>query len=67
MQQMFGGLAGDVRSPAGTPWSNLNDWLRFTRQYFTGLTLGLLLSVVAIFLLLTGYFQSVRLVMIRPP
>jgi multidrug efflux pump subunit AcrB len=64
MQEMFGGLAGDVRLPAGTPWSHWNDWLRFARQYFTGLTLGLMLSVVAIFLLLTGYFQSVRLALV---
>jgi multidrug efflux pump subunit AcrB len=64
MQEMFGGLAGDVRLPAGMPWRNWNDWVSFGRRYFTGLTLGLLLSVVAIFLLLTGYFQSVRLALV---
>ncbi|HMF14799.1 MAG TPA: efflux RND transporter permease subunit, partial [Gemmataceae bacterium] len=64
MQQMFGGLAGGVRLPAGAPFTDWGDWLRFGRQFFTGLTLGLLLAVVAIFLLLTGYFQSVRLAVI---
>jgi multidrug efflux pump subunit AcrB len=34
------------------------------QQVFTGLALGLLLAGVAIFLLLTGYFQSLRLALI---
>jgi multidrug efflux pump subunit AcrB len=64
MQQMFGGLAGDVRFPSGTPWNNWNDWLRFAREFFQGLTGGLVLAVVAIFLLLTAYFQSIRLALV---
>src|SRR5262249_28905184 len=54
LQQMFGGLAGGVRFPTGTPWGNSGDWVRFAREYFQGLTLGLSLAVVAIFLLLTA-------------
>jgi multidrug efflux pump subunit AcrB len=64
MQQMFGGLAGGVRLPTGTPWSNGSDWLRFAREFFQGLTLGLSLAVVAIVLLLTAYFQSLRLALV---
>jgi multidrug efflux pump subunit AcrB len=64
MQQMFGGLAGGIRFPAGTPWANWSDWLRFAREFFMGLTGGLVLAVVAIFLLLTAYFQSVRLAIV---
>jgi multidrug efflux pump subunit AcrB len=64
MQQMFGGLAGGVRFPAGTPWTNWSDWLRFAREFFQGLTLGLCLAVVAILLLLTAYFQSIRLAVV---
>jgi multidrug efflux pump subunit AcrB len=61
MQQMFGGLAGGVRLPTLTSWS---DWLRFAREFFQGLTLGLCLAVMAIILLLTAYFQSVRLAVV---
>jgi multidrug efflux pump subunit AcrB len=61
MQQMFGGVAGGVRFPALTSWS---DWLRFAREFFQGLTLGLSLAVVAIILLLAAYFQSVRLALV---
>jgi multidrug efflux pump subunit AcrB len=64
MQEMFGGLAGDVRLPSRTPWADANDWLRFGREFFGGLTGGLLLAVVAIFLLLTAYFQSLRLALV---
>jgi multidrug efflux pump subunit AcrB len=64
MQQMFGGLAGGVRLPGGLPLTHWPDWLRFAREFFTGLTLGLILAVVAIFLLLTAYFQSVRLAVV---
>src|SRR5262249_54176779 len=64
MRQMFGGLAGGARFPSGTPWSNWSDWLRFAREFFTGLTAGLLLAAVAIFLLLAAYFQSIRLALV---
>jgi multidrug efflux pump subunit AcrB len=61
MRQMFGGLAGGIHFPAGTPWANGSDWLRFARECFQGLTGGLIMAVVVILLLLTAYFQSVRL------
>jgi multidrug efflux pump subunit AcrB len=64
MQQMFGGLAGGVRFPAGTPLTQWGDWLRFGREFFQGLTLGLSLAVMAILLLLTAYFQSLRLAIV---
>jgi multidrug efflux pump subunit AcrB len=64
MQQMFGGLAGNVRLPSGTPWTEWEDWLRFAREFFMGLTGGLMLAVVAIFLLLAAYFQSLRLALV---
>jgi multidrug efflux pump subunit AcrB len=64
MQEMFGGLTGNVRFPSEAPWSNWSDWLRFAREFFAGLTGGLLLAVVSIFLLLTAYFQSLRLALV---
>src|SRR5205807_1832811 len=64
MKQMFGGLAGDVRFPSGTPWGNGDDWLRFAREFFLGLTGGLVLAVVTIFMLLAAYFQSLRLALV---
>jgi multidrug efflux pump subunit AcrB len=64
LQQMFGGLAGGIRLPTGTPVTNWSDWLRFARDFFMGLTGGLFLAVLAIFLLLTAYFQSVRLAVV---
>jgi multidrug efflux pump subunit AcrB len=64
MQQMFGGLAGSLRWPAGTPLTHWSDWLQFAQNYFQGLTLGLSLAVIAILLLLTAYFQSVRLALV---
>jgi multidrug efflux pump subunit AcrB len=64
MQEMFGGLAGGIAPPRGTPWGNWGDWVRFAKEFFAGLTGGLILSVVAIFLLLTAYFQSVRLALV---
>jgi multidrug efflux pump subunit AcrB len=64
MREMFGGLTGNVRFPSGTPWTDWDDWLRFARAFFTGLTGGLLLAVAAIFLLLAAYFQSLRLALI---
>jgi multidrug efflux pump subunit AcrB len=62
MRQMFGGLGGGVSLPA--PLTNWNDWLRFAREFFQGLTGGLLLAVVVILLLLTAYFQSLRLAIV---
>jgi multidrug efflux pump subunit AcrB len=64
MRQMFGGLAGGARLPSGTPWGNFSDWWRFAGEFFTGLTAGLLLAAVAIFLLLAAYFQSLRLALV---
>jgi multidrug efflux pump subunit AcrB len=64
MQEMFGGLGGGITSPRGTPWGNGSDWVRFASQFFSGLTGGLILAVIAIFLLLTAYFQSLRLALI---
>jgi multidrug efflux pump subunit AcrB len=61
MREMFGGMGGDVALPAGNPWTNWGGWLRFLREFFAGLTGGLCVAVVVIFLLLTAYFQSVRL------
>jgi multidrug efflux pump subunit AcrB len=64
MREMFGGLGGGIALPMGTPWSDGDDWLRFAKEFFAGLTGGLILSVVAIFLLLTAYFQSLRLALV---
>jgi multidrug efflux pump subunit AcrB len=64
MRQMFGGLGGGARLPSGTPWGNWGDWVRFAREFFTGLTGGLVLATVVILLLLTAYFQSIRLALV---
>jgi multidrug efflux pump subunit AcrB len=64
MHAMFGGLGGGIEPPAGTPWGNWPGWSKFAGEFFAGLTGGLILSVVAIFLLLTAYFQSVRLALV---
>ncbi len=61
LKQMFGALGGGIAPPAGTPWSNWTGWLKFARESFAGLTGGLLIAGVVVFLLLTAYFQSVRL------
>ena len=62
MRQMFGGLGGGVPGPASL--GSGADWLRFLREYFQGLTGGLMLAVVVILLLLTAYFQSLRLALV---
>jgi multidrug efflux pump subunit AcrB len=64
MKEMFGGLGGGIVPPRGTPWRDWSDWLRFAGEFFAGLTGGLVIAVVAIFLLLTAYFQSVRLALV---
>jgi multidrug efflux pump subunit AcrB len=64
MHEMFGGLGGGIAPPRGTPWGNASDWLRFAGEFFAGLTGGLVIAVVAIFLLLTAYFQSLRLALV---
>ncbi len=64
MREMFGGLGGGIALPSGTPWDNGSGWLKFAGDYFAGLTGGLLIAVAAIFLLLTAYFQSVRLALV---
>jgi multidrug efflux pump subunit AcrB len=64
MHDMFGGLGGGIERPAGTPWTNWDGWWRFAGEFFAGLTGGLTLSVVAILLLLTAYFQSMRLALV---
>jgi multidrug efflux pump subunit AcrB len=64
MHEMFGGLGGGTVPPRGMPWSNWNDWLRWAGEFFAGLTGGLVIAVVVIFLLLTAYFQSVRLALV---
>src|SRR5262245_30735983 len=61
MREMFGGLGGDVALPKGNPLTNWDGWARFLREFFAGLTGGLCVAVLVIFLLLTAYFQSVRL------
>ena len=38
--------------------------MKFAGEFFAGLTGGLVLAVAAIFLLLTAYFQSVRLALV---
>ncbi len=64
MKEMFGGLSGSVAPPKGTPWNDWGDWVRFGGEFFAGLTGGLILAVAAIFLLLTAYFQSLRLALV---
>ncbi len=64
MRQMFGGLAGGAKWPGGTPWANWGGWVKFAGQFFAGLTGGLIMAVVVILLLLTAYFQSVRLALV---
>jgi multidrug efflux pump subunit AcrB len=61
MKQMFGGLGGGIVAPGGTPWTNWTGWLKFAKEFFAGLTGGLIVAGVVIFLLLTAYFQSIRL------
>jgi multidrug efflux pump subunit AcrB len=58
---MFGGLGGGIAPPRGTPWGNWTGWVKFAREFFAGLTGGLIIAGVVIFLLLTAYFQSIRL------
>jgi multidrug efflux pump subunit AcrB len=57
MRQLFGGL---VRGDAD---ANLSFWSRW-KQAFSGLTLGLVLTTIVILLLLTAYFQSLRLAVV---
>ena len=64
MQEIFGGLGGGIVLPHGAPWTNWSDWVRFAGEFLAGLTGGLIIAVVAIFLLLTAYFQSVRLALV---
>jgi multidrug efflux pump subunit AcrB len=64
MKEMFGGLGGGIAPPSGTPWTNWSDWVKLASEFFAGLTGGLFIAVVAIFLLLTAYFQSVRLALV---
>jgi multidrug efflux pump subunit AcrB len=61
MREMFGGLAGGIALPAKAPWADWGAWTRFLGEFFAGLTGGVCVAVVVIFLLLTAYFQSVRL------
>ncbi|HLN26715.1 MAG TPA: efflux RND transporter permease subunit [Gemmataceae bacterium] len=56
------GVQVDVRGQV-VPMQQMFGWLAGGKIY-EGLTLGLSLAVVAIFLLLTAYFQSVRLALI---
>jgi multidrug efflux pump subunit AcrB len=64
MKEMFGALAGGTTLPTGTPWANWNGWASFAGEFFAGLTGGLIIAVVVIFLLLTAYFQSIRLALV---
>jgi multidrug efflux pump subunit AcrB len=64
MKEMFGGLSGGIAFPEGMPWDNWSGWVNFAGEFFAGLTGGLVLAVVSIFLLLTAYFQSVRLALV---
>jgi multidrug efflux pump subunit AcrB len=57
MRQLFGGL---VQSDAT---AGLSLWRRMA-LFFSGLTLGLILTTVVILLLLTAYFQSLRLAVV---
>jgi multidrug efflux pump subunit AcrB len=61
---LFGGLAPGASAPTtpATTWYG-RAW-QWAARTFTGLTLGLALAVVAILLLLTAYFQSLRLALI---
>jgi multidrug efflux pump subunit AcrB len=67
----LGRVAGEVRSAlvrAGDPPRGVRVEVRGQvepmRQMFNGLTVGLSLAVVAIFILLTAYFQSPRLALV---
>jgi multidrug efflux pump subunit AcrB len=64
MHDMFGGLGGGIERPRGTPWTDWDGWWKFAGDFFKGLTGGLTLAVVAIVLLLTAYFQSIRLAIV---
>ncbi len=64
MHDMFGGLGGGATLPGGTPWTNWSSWVKFAGDFFAGLTGGLVIAVAVIFLLLTAYFQSVRLALV---
>jgi multidrug efflux pump subunit AcrB len=61
LREMFGGLGGGVSFPHQSPWTNWSSWVRFFNEFFAGLTGGLCVAVIVIFLLLTAYFQSARL------
>ncbi len=67
----LGRVAGEVRAAiarAGDPPRGVRVELRGQvepmRQMFNGLSVGLVLAVVAIFILLTAYFQSPRLALV---
>jgi multidrug efflux pump subunit AcrB len=64
MREMFGGLGGGIMLPGQTPWADWGGWVRFLGEFFAGLTGGLCVAVMVIFLLLTAYFQSVRLALV---
>jgi multidrug efflux pump subunit AcrB len=57
MRQLFGGLVQSNET------AGLSFWKRMA-QFFSGLTLGLILTTVVILLLLTAYFQSLRLAVV---
>jgi multidrug efflux pump subunit AcrB len=57
MRQLFGGLVQSDSSAGLSFWKSL-------AHTFSGLTLGLILTTVVILLLLTAYFQSLRLAMV---
>jgi multidrug efflux pump subunit AcrB len=57
LEKMFGGLSGTARYSARDYFTRLESW----RYALEGLTLGLGLAVIAIMLMLTAYFQSLRL------
>src|SRR5205823_861803 len=64
LRTLFGGLApgsAGTTTPAATWYGRAWQWAERT---FRGLTLGLALAVVAILLLLTAYFQSLRLALV---
>jgi multidrug efflux pump subunit AcrB len=64
LRTLFGGLAPSSAGVDTTarPWYD-RAWL-WVEQSFRGLTLGLAFAVVAILLLLTAYFQSLRLALV---
>jgi multidrug efflux pump subunit AcrB len=64
MREMFGGLGGGIDPPSGLPWQDWGGWVKFTGEFLAGLTGGLIIAVVVIFLLLTAYFQSLRLALV---